>query len=164
MTLVTCKVLAIRAENDTLVLEQGDDRKNMVVVYDGGEHSDVVLKATSWLEHSGRFKVNLLSINRGGGEKDAMQQDYLGQLGVELKEVQLAEGSARSADIVLSAASAFNPDIVVMGATVGGFSTFSNPDFLALLDQFNCPVIIARDFTIPGVHRAKSALMRVFKR
>jgi basic amino acid/polyamine antiporter, APA family len=51
-----------------------------------------------------------------------------------------------------------------MGATVGGYSVFQNPDFLTLLDQFNCPVIIAKDFTIPGVHRAKSTLMRIFKK
>jgi APA family basic amino acid/polyamine antiporter len=186
LTLMTCKVLAIRAENDTLELEPkyerinidlkpqaipADDKKNMVVIYDGGEHSDVVLRATSWLEHSGRFKVGLLSINRGsgggGGENKSsvtMQQDYLSQLGVELKEAQLTETSAKSADIVLSAASSFQPDLVVMGATVGGFSVFNNPDFLALLDQFNCPVIIARDFTIPGVHKAKSLLMRAFRK
>jgi basic amino acid/polyamine antiporter, APA family len=182
MTLMTCKVLAIMAENDLLQLEPereridmdlearavpATDKKNMVVVYDGGEHSDVVLKATSWLEHSGRFKVDLLSINKGGGEKNsvAMQQDYLSQLGVELKEVQLAsESSSRSADVVLSAVSSFHPDLVVLGATVGGFSVFHNPDFLALLDQLDCPVIIARSFTIPGMHRAKSVLMRAFRK
>jgi nucleotide-binding universal stress UspA family protein len=168
LTLTTCKVLAVRAEDDTLVLEPDAqaERKNMVVVYDGGEHSDVVLKATSWLEHSGRFKVDLLSIHRGESEKDsvAMQQDYLSQLGVELKEVQMSGSSSRSADSILSAVSSFNPDLVVMGATVGGFSVFNNPDLLALLDQLNCPVIIARSFTIPGVHRAKAILMRVFRK
>ncbi len=40
---------------------------SMVVVYDGGGHSDVLLKATSWLEHSGRFRVSLISLVRGGG-------------------------------------------------------------------------------------------------
>lgn len=171
MTLMTCKVLAVRAENDALELEPGrgdaGEKKSMVVVYDGGEHSDAVLKATSWLEHSGRFRVGLLSINKGGGEKDsaAMQQDYLVQLGVEMKEVQLeSELSSRSADAVLSAVSSFQPDLVVMGASVGGFSIFNNPDFLALLDQLNCPVIVARSFTIPGMHRAKSLLMRMIRR
>lgn len=172
MTLMTCKVLAVKAENDALEIEPGGagdtgERKSMVVVYDGGEHSDAVLKATSWLEHSGRFRVGLLSIKKGGGEKDgvAMQQDYLGQLGVELKEVRLeSELSSRSAGAVLSAASSFQPDLVVMGASVGGFSVFHNPDFLALLDQLNCPVVVARSFTIPGVHRAKSLLMRAFRR
>jgi hypothetical protein len=62
---------------------------------------------------------------------------------------------------VLSGISSFQPDLVVMGATVGGFSVFNNPDFLALLDQLNCPVIIARSFTIPGMFRAKSVLMKV---
>jgi APA family basic amino acid/polyamine antiporter len=184
-TLMTCKVLAIKAENDTLELEpkQKDfeiDRKaqaiadgqkrNMVTIYDGGDHSDVLLKATSWIEHSGMFKVGLISLVRGGGggghnhkSSVAMQQDYLSMLGVNLKEVKLPEGSPAAADTVLAAVSMFQPDIVIMGATVGGYSVFQNPDFLALLDQFNCPVIIAKDFTIPGVHRAKSAIMRLFK-
>ncbi len=93
-----------------------------------------------------------------------MQQDYLSMLGVNLKEVKLPEESPSAADTVLAAVSLFQPDIVIMGATVGGYSVFQNPDFLTLLDQFNCPVIIAKDFTIPGVHRAKSALMRTFKK
>lgn len=175
MTLMTCKVLAVRAGNDALELESGragadtstGEKKSMVVVYDGGEHSDMVLKATSWLEHSGRFSVGLLSISKVVGEKNsvAMQQDYLNQLGVVLKEVQLtSELSSRSADAVLSAMSSFQPELVVMGASVGGFSVFNNPDFLALLDQLKCPVIIARSFTIPGVHRAKSLLMRAFRK
>jgi glutaredoxin len=111
--------------------------------------------------------VGLLSINKGGSEKNsvAMQQDYLNQLGVELKEVQLtSDSSSRSAEVVLSAVSSFHPDLVVLGATVGGFSVFHNPDFLALLDQLDCPVIIARGFTIPGMHRAKSVIMRAFRR
>lgn len=182
LTLMTCKVLAIRSENDSIQLEPereqidtdlesraipASDRKNLVVIHDGGEHSEMVLKTTSWLEHSGRFNVHLISINKGGSEKEsiAMQQNYLSQFGVELKEVQLtSEGSSRSADIVLSAVSSFEPDLVVMGANVGGFSVFNNPSFLAFLDQLNCPVIISRGFTIPGVHKAKSALMRVFRK
>src|SRR5919112_874040 len=185
-TLMTCKVLAIKAENDTLKLEPkqkhfsmemrrpeaiADGKKSsMVTIYDGGDHSDVLLKATSWLEHSGIFKVGLISLVRGGSgghnhksSSVAMQQDYLSMLGVSLKEVKLPEGSPAAADTVLAAVSMFQPDIVILGATVGGYSVFQNPDFLALLDQFNCPVIIAKDFTIPGVHRAKSAIQRVFK-
>ena len=81
-TLMTCKVLAIKAENDTLELEpkQEDfeivrkaqaiadgEKRNMVTIYDGGDHSDVLLKATSWVEQSGMFKVGLISLIRGGG-------------------------------------------------------------------------------------------------
>ena len=183
-TLMTCKVLAIKAENDTLELEPKQkhfdiemrkpeaiadgEKRSLVAIYDGGDHSDVLLKATSWLEHSGMFKVGLVSLVRGNGHNHksssvAMQQDYLSMLGVNLREVKLPEGSPAAADTVLAAVSMFQPDIVILGATVGGYSVFQNPNFLALLDQFNCPVIIAKDFTIPGVHRAKSAIKRVFK-
>lgn len=185
LTITTCDVLAVRAENDALVLEPeyeridadmklralpAADKKSMVVVYDGGEHSDMVLKATTWLEHSGRFKVNLLSINTKEGPVKAsdsvpMQQDYLTQLGVELKDVQLNPRSSRSsADIVHSEIDSFEPDLVIMGASVSGFSTFNNPDFLALLRQLHCPVVISRNFTIPGVHQAKSAFLRLIRK
>jgi basic amino acid/polyamine antiporter, APA family len=186
LTLMTCKVLAIKAENDMLQLEPrqeeekehidvemstqtipASEKMSMVVVYDGGDHSDVLLKTTSWLEHSGKFRVGLISLVRSESDNQkssvAMQQDYLSQLGVKLKEVKLPEGSPKAADTILTAVSLFQPDIVIMGATVGGHSVFQNPDFLALLDQFNCPVIIAKDFIIPGVHRAKSAIMKVLK-
>ena len=185
-TLMTCKVLAIKAENDALELESkqnhfdiensaqaiGDEKKkrSMVAIYDGGNHSDILLKATSWLEHSGMFTVGLISLVRGGNSSSdhhkssvAMQEDYLKMLGVNLKEVNLPQGSPAAADAVFAAVSMFQPDIVIMGATVAGYSVFQNPDFLALLDHFNCSIVIAKDFTIPGVHRAKSAIMKVFK-
>src|ERR671915_608800 len=116
-TLMTCKVLAIKAENDSLELEPKQkqhfdveikrqeaiaegEKRSMVTIYDGGDHSDVLLKATSWLEHSGIFKVGLISLVRGGGSSHnhksgsvAMQHDYLSMLGVSLNEVKLPEGS-----------------------------------------------------------------------
>jgi APA family basic amino acid/polyamine antiporter len=193
LTLMTCKVLAIKAENDTLELEpkrkhinieenMGEhpiaegEKRNMVVIYDGSGHSDVLLRATSWLEHSGMFRVILISLVRRESDSSSgdvanqksgsvsMHQEYLSQLGVNLKEIALPEGSPVAADTILATVSMFQPDIVIMGASVGNHFVFQNPDFLALLDQFNCPVVIARDFTIPGVHRAKSAIMRVLSR
>ena len=192
LTLMTCKVLAIKAENDTLELEPKRkhinieenlrdhavaelEKRNMVVIYDGSGHSDVLLRATSWLEHSGMFRVTLLSLVRRQRDSSSnvanqesssvsMHQEYLSQLGVNLKEIAVPEGSPVAADAILAAVSMFQPDIVIMGASVGNHSVFQNPDFLTLLDQFNCPVVIARDFTIPGVHRAKSAIMRVLSR
>ena len=192
LTLMTCKVLAIKTENDTLELEPiskhiniedelGDhstvktEKRNMVVIYDGSGHSDVLLRATSWLEHSGMFRVILISLVRGDSSSVnnaanqesasvSMRQEYLSQLDVNLQEIVLPKGSPMAADAILAAVTMYQPDIVIMGATVGNHSVFQNPDFLALLDQFNCPVVIARDFTIPGVQRAKSAIMRVLLR
>jgi amino acid transporter len=177
-TLMTCKVLAIRAENDSLKLEPERagvelnvsvpaGKKSMVIVYDGGEHSDLVLKAMIWFEHSGRFKANLVSISKGGSEKGsvAMKQEYLAQLGMGFKEAELvADSSAKSADMVLSAVNSFQPDVVIVGASVGGYSMFSNPDFVAMLDRIGCTVIVAKGFAIPGVHRAKSILSGVLRR
>jgi hypothetical protein len=41
----------------------------------------------------------------------------------------------------------------VTGASVGKFSLFDNQQFTAFVDRLNCPVIIARDFTILGVSK-----------
>jgi APA family basic amino acid/polyamine antiporter len=192
LTLMTCKVLAIKTEKDTLELEPiskhikieeeledhstvKTEKRNMVVIYDGSGHSDVLLRATSWLEHSGMFRVILISLVRGDSSavnnaanhesaSVSMRQEYLSQLDVNLQEIVLPKGSPMAADSILAAVSMYQPDIVIMGATVGNHSVFQNSDFLALLDQFNCPVVIARDFTIPGVQRAKSAIMRVLLR
>jgi amino acid transporter len=185
-TILTSDVLAIRPENDVLQLEpeheridsdlsprampSAQEKKSLVVVYDGGEHSELVLKATTWLEHSGRFDVNIISVNtrRGADKGDSATpaiQEYLTKLGVELKELQLdPDDSGASSDALRKAIGSFQPDIVVVGAAVAGFSVFNNVDFVHLLDQLNCPVVIARSFAIPGVHQAKSALMRLVRR
>ena len=36
----------------------------MVVLYDGGDNSDLILKATSWLEHSSKLNVYMLALNK----------------------------------------------------------------------------------------------------
>jgi hypothetical protein len=75
----------------------------------------------------------------------------------------MSEESSMAADAILATVNILQPDIIIVGATIGKHSVFQNPDFLVMLDQFNCPVIVARDFTIPGVHRAKSAIMRLLR-
>jgi len=70
----------------------------LVVLYDGGDHSDVVLKATSWLERSGQFKINVLYINaKKDDEQEKIvaitdileQKEYLEQVGIEFNEISL---------------------------------------------------------------------------
>ena len=82
-TLATCDMLAILTggisdeelafeysvtkENEYQGLEENDLRnrkKSLVVLYDGGDHSDMVLRTASWLEHSRRFKTTVLSIKK----------------------------------------------------------------------------------------------------
>ncbi|MFZ0513003.1 MAG: amino acid permease [Candidatus Nitrosopolaris sp.] len=184
--LVTCNVLAIRITGDDLTLFESSDKsrsrptikKNMVVLYDGRDHSDLVIKATSWLEHSGEFNVSVLAVNKRREAhhaeddefedrvtEDNKHKDYLEQVGVEFSEIYLSEetgkSSEKSADLILSAINASQPDLVVTGATIEKFSFFDNSHFLSLLDQLNCPIVIAREFTFPGVHRAKAWFLKL---
>jgi hypothetical protein len=199
-TLSTCNVLAIRTTGDDLTLfefssESRSDltplsqragtnlKKNMVVLYDVGDHSDLVLKTTGWLEFSGKFNVNLLSVNKRReaipphddakelgdfGTKNNKHKKYLEKIAVEFSEIYLSEesgsSSEKSADLILSAINASQPDLVVTDATIGKFSFFNNSHFLSLLDQLNCPVVVAREFTFPGVHRVKAWFVKLLRK
>jgi basic amino acid/polyamine antiporter, APA family len=205
-TLLTCNILAVLTgggSDEELILEESiakeekreeeanpiseTNRKNMVVLYDGGDHSDMVLKTASWLEHSGRFKVIVLSIkkkeerehigyskidnedikNKKELEKEQHVQ-YLEQIGVEFHEVFVSEktqnNSENFAKLILSSVNASQPDLVIMGKRVGKFNVFDNQNFVSMLDGLNCPAIVARSFIIPGVSRIKSALLRAIHR
>jgi hypothetical protein len=158
-------------------------KKNMVVLYDVGDHSDLVLKTTNWLELSGKFNVNLLSVNKRReaihphddakelgdfGTKNNKHKKYLEKIAAEFSEIYLSDesgnSSEKSADLILSAINASQPDLVVTDATIGKFSFFNNSHFLSLLDQLNCPVVVAREFTFPGVHRAKAWFVKLLRK
>ncbi|TLX86059.1 MAG: amino acid permease, partial [Thaumarchaeota archaeon] len=154
-TILTCDVLAILSEgNEEFTFESVQNsrskerfsQKNLVVLYDGGDHSDVVLKATSWLERSGQFKVNVLYINTKKDDENEKivritdvlkQKEYLEQVGIEFNEITLSDNdmhySNEAADTILSSLSNFQPDIVIAGATISKFSFFSDPHFINLL-------------------------------
>ncbi|WP_415280624.1 amino acid permease [Candidatus Nitrososphaera sp. FF02] len=181
LTLATCDIIAISAEDDELVLEPehmqvqedlephpvpAQEKKNMVVIYDGGAHSNLVLKITSWLEHAGRFKVDLVSVSKKDSEVEgsvAMKQDYLSQLGVDLTEVRMSTSVQESAANLFSAIDLYGPDVVLMSASVGRHGVFDSPQMLQMIRQLHCPVIIARDFGIPGVYRATSLMKRMLR-
>jgi basic amino acid/polyamine antiporter, APA family len=205
-TLATCDIMAIDTsggEIDDSMLsdrflasstnDKFQEKKNLVAVYDGGDHSDLVLKATSWFEHSGLFKVNVLSVtdketflkqedylsNRESHGKshhddnndeqksvvkELEKEEFLSNLGLEFDRVILTDDSERdpeqSSRLILGAINALQPDIVVTGASIKKFNLFDNPQYVRLIERLNCPVIIMRDFTIPGINKVKSALMR----
>lgn len=70
----------------------------------------------------------------------------------------------QSARLILGAINALQPDIVVTGASIKKFSIFDNQQYVQLVERLNCPVIIMRDFTIPGMNKVKTALMRLVGR
>ena len=180
-TILTCDVLAILSEgNEEFTLEptrasrRRFGQKNLVVLYDGGDHSDVVLKATSWLERSGQFKINVLYVNTKNDHEQEKtvsktdtlkQKEYLEQVGIEFNEITLSESDMRfsneAADTILSSLSNFQPDVVITGASISKFSLFSDPHFLNMLYELKCPIIVARHFAIPGVHKIKTLIHRL---
>jgi basic amino acid/polyamine antiporter, APA family len=185
--LVTCKVLAVLAggtSDEELVLDESDknnepksesdrQKKTMVVLYDGGDHSDIVLKTASWLEHSGRFKVTVLSIKKKEQPAEEKQEkeehtQYLEQIGVEFTEVYISEEIENNpeeyAELIVSSINASQPDLVITGLTIGKFSVLDNPYFAAMLDRLNCPAIVARTFIIPGVSRIRAVMLSVLHR
>jgi basic amino acid/polyamine antiporter, APA family len=208
-TLVTCDIMAIDtagSDMEDIILsppisaattndkaEKKMMKKNLVVVYDGGAHSELVLKTTNWLEHSGLFKVNVLYVTdketflkqedylstgprRGKSHhdndkdeqksvvKELEKEEFLSNIGFEFDRVILTHESEReaqqSARLILGAINALQPDIVVTGASIKKFSIFDNQQYVQLVERLNCPVIIMRDFTIPGMNKVKTALMR----
>jgi len=180
-TILTCDVLAILSEGNeeftfepTRTSRQRIAQKNLVVLYDGGDHSDVVLKATSWLERSGQFKINVLYVNtKKDDEQEKIvsitdilkQKEYLEQVGIEFNEINLSESDMRysneAADTILSSLSNFQPDVVITGASISKFSLFSDPHFLNMLYELKCPIIVARHFAIPGVHKIKTLIHKL---
>jgi APA family basic amino acid/polyamine antiporter len=189
-TLATCNMLAILTggiSDEGLALEDSiadrtNRKKNLVVLYDGGDHSDMVLKTASWLEHSGKFNTTILSIKKEEGKhigysrienqdlrykKDKEKEKhvkYLEQIGVEFREVFVTDVSRNNSQefchLILSSINASQPDLLVTGKRIGKFSVFDNEHFVSLLERLNCPVIVARSFVIPGLSRIRSSLMK----
>jgi basic amino acid/polyamine antiporter, APA family len=190
-TLATCNMLAILTggiSDEELALEdsiadRGNRKKNLVVLYDGGDHSDMVLKTASWLEHSGKFNTTILSIKKKEEgkhigysridnqdiryKKDKEKEKhvkYLEHIGVEFREVFVTDVSRNSSQefcqLILSSINASQPDLLVTGKRIGKFSVFDNEHFVSLLERLNCPVIVARSFVIPGLSRMRSSLMK----
>jgi basic amino acid/polyamine antiporter, APA family len=190
-TLATCNMLAILTGglgDEELALEDSiadrrNRKKSLVVLYDGGDHSDMVLKTASWLEHSGKFKTTILSIKKKEegkhiGYSRIDNQDirykkekekerhvkYLEQIGVEFREVFVTDlirnNSQEFCQLILSSINASQPDMLVAGKRIGKFSVFDNEYFVSLLERLNCPVIVARSFVIPGLSKMRSSLMK----
>ena len=190
-TLATCNMLAILTGglgDEELALEDSiadrrNRKKSLVVLYDGGDHSDMVLKTASWLEHSGKFKTTILSIKKKEegkhiGYSRIDNQDirykkdkekerhvkYLEQIGVEFREVFVTDlirnNSQEFCKLILSSINASQPDMLVAGKRIGKFSVFDNEYFVSLLERLNCPVIVARSFVIPGLSKIRASLMK----
>ena len=181
--LITCNIIAVLTggtSDEEIMFETSQEiqtrRKTMLVVYDGGDHADMVLRTASWLEHSGKFNVIVLSVKRKderpNEDKPAKEEDepaqYKEEIGVKFTEVDISETVENSpekyAQLISSSINASDPDLVVTGLTIGRFSLLDNQFFAAMLDRLNCPAIVARAFVIPGVSRIRGILISLLRR
>jgi basic amino acid/polyamine antiporter, APA family len=148
------------------------EKKRVVVLFDRGEHADIVLRTTSWIEHSGLFTVNILSMNKGQDEhtngkdlshiKYLQHEHYLGEIGIEFNEIYMSKETERSIEkltmLIQSTINASQPDLLIVGASIGKYSFFSDLHLLHLIENLECPVIVAKSYSIPVLGRMKLLL------
>ena len=154
-------------------------KKRLVVLFDRGEHSDIVLRTTKWVEHSGLFTVTILSINKGHEERTeekkqsnhknlSYQGHHLEMDGVEYNEIYLSKETENSIEsltmLIQSTINAAQPDLLIVGASIARYSFLNDHHLLHLLENLECPTIVAKSYSIPVIGRMKLFLNRVTRR
>ena len=164
---------------NTTLRNENNKKKRLVVLFDRGEHSDIVLRTTKWIEHSGLFTVTILSINKGHdehaeGKKDPTHRNHLHQThhlgidGVEYNEIYLSKETESSIEnltmLIQSTINAAQPDLLIIGASIAKYSFLNDPHLLHLMEHLECPIIVAKSYSIPVIGRMKLLLNRVTRR
>lgn len=164
---------------NTQLRNENNKKKRLVVLFDRGEHSDIVLRATRWIEHSGLFTVNILSINKGHDENreekkgpnhrnHSHQPQHLGMDEVEYNEIYLSKETESSVEsltmLIQSTINATQPDLLIVGASIARYSIMNDPHLLHLLEYLECPIIVAKSYSIPVIGRVKLLFNRLTRR
>jgi basic amino acid/polyamine antiporter, APA family len=166
-------------QSNTQIRNENNKKKRLVVLFDRGEHSDIVLRATRWIEHSALFTVNILSINKGHDENreekkgpnhrnHSHQPQHLGMDEVEYNEIYLSKETESSIEsltmLIQSTINAAQPDLLIVGASIARYSFMNDPHLLHLLEYLECPIIVAKSYSIPVIGRVKLLFNRLTKR
>ena len=169
----------LQPQVSTQLRNENNMKKRLVVLFDRGEHSDIVLRAARWIEHSGLFTVNILSINKGHDENSeekkgpshrnhSHQPQHLGMDEVEYNEIYLSKETESSIEsltmLIQSTINAAQPDLLIVGASIARYSFLNDPHLLHLLEYLECPIIVAKSYSIPVIGRVKLLLNRVTRR
>lgn len=169
----------LQPQVSTQLRNENNRKKRLVVLFDRGEHSDIVLRAARWIEHSGLFTVNILSINKGHDENSeekkgpshrnhSHQPQHLGMDEVEYNEIYLSKETENSIEsltmLIQSTINAAQPDLLIVGASIARYSFLNDPHLLHLLEYLECPIIVAKSYSIPVIGRVKLLLNRVTRR
>ena len=170
---------AQQPQANTELRNENNKKKRLVVLFDRGEHSDIVLRATRWIEHSGLFAVNILFINKGHDEHTEEKKEpnhrnhshhpqHLGMDEVEYNEIYLSKETESSIEsltmLIQSTINAAQPDLLIVGASIGKYSFLNELHLLHLLEYLECPIIVAKSYSIPVIGRVKLLFNRVTRR
>jgi amino acid transporter len=170
---------AQQPQANTELRNESNKKKRLVVLFDRGEHSDIVLRATRWIERSGLFAVNILSINKGHDEHTEEKKEpnhrnhshhpqHLGMDEVEYNEIYLSKETESSIEsltmLIQSTINAAQPDLLIVGASIGKYSFLNELHLLHLLEYLECPIIVAKSYSIPVIGRVKLLFNRVTRR
>lgn len=170
---------AQQPQANTELRNENNKKKRLVVLFDRGEHSDIVLRATRWIEHSGLFAVNILSINKGHDEHTEEKKEpnhrnhshhpqHLGMDEVEYNEIYLSKETESSIEsltmLIQSTINAAQPDLLIVGASIGKYSFLNELHLLHLLEYLECPIIVAKSYSIPVIGRVKLLFNMVTRR
>ena len=169
----------LQPQASTQLRNENNKKKRLVVLFDRGEHSDIVLRATRWIEHSGLFAVNILSINKGHDEHTEEKKEpnhrnhshhpqHLGMDEVEYNEIYLSKETESSIEsltmLIQSTINAAQPDLLIVGASIGKYSFLNELHLLHLLEYLECPIIVAKSYSIPVIGRVKLLFNTVTRR
>ena len=169
----------LQPQASTQLRNENNKKKRLVILFERGEHSDIVLRAARWIEHSGLFTVNILSINKGHDENSeekkgpshrnhSHQPQHLGMDEVEYNEIYLSKETENSIEsltmLIQSTINAAQPDLLIVGASIARYSFLNDPHLLHLLEYLECPIIVAKSYSIPVIGRVKLLLNRVTRR
>lgn len=170
---------AQQPQANTGLRNENNKKKRLVVLFDRGEHSDIVLRATRWIEHSGLFAVNILFINKGHDEHTEEKKEpnhrnhshhpqHLGMDEVEYNEIYLSKETESSIEsltmLIQSTINAAQPDLLIVGASIGKYSFLNELHLLHLLEYLECPIIVAKSYSIPVIGRVKLLFNMVTRR
>jgi len=170
---------AQQPQANTELRNENNKKKRLVVLFDRGEHSDIVLRATRWIEHSGLFAVNILFINKGHDEHTEEKKEpnhrnhshhpqHLGMDEVEYNEIYLSKETESSIEsltmLIQSTINAAQPDLLIVGASIGKYSFLNELHLLHLLEYLECPIIVAKSYSIPVIGRVKLLFNMVTRR
>ncbi len=141
-----------------------DGIKRVLAFYDDeGEHSRLVLKALAWLKDAEKSVVYL---SRLEGIEYVNEKDRLKAHGYDVVEVSIPDRVSDRwlSNLMLEKVKAYEPDMIVLPATLLGIDVINSTNITRALDMVDCNAIVVRHFTIHAMHRAKVILKRILQR